>query len=711
MLSKFIHHAKYALLFAPFLLFCIPLPISSDTKTSSATLLVFGILYALFFVHFLGKRSFSFLNKLPNFSLLFIVTCICILLAIQAFYLQFLSLKLLILISLSLIFLWGLLSKTPHPAKGLFALIIGLGVISTAEALLLAIPSSYLEKSITHTNFLVPPIDRGVEIYRKNGFRGKSPCKDCPDEEIKIFTIGGSSTFGLPLYYSYYTYSSVLQRLLNEGRPNEKYEVLNAGIAGYGIVQVLDSIKTELLKHKPDIIMICSWFNDSAKNMNWYGMTGKSDIEAYKMHLFLRWLQDFPPYKLISNSRLYKLYSYYLLKIQPYVLQKSKGQKIKPRTRTNTDEFKLVLEEINELSKKHNFLPIFITEALNRTKGFHPSLKKNKYYRTIVNTAETLQIPVIDTLTPLFKNKDKWLFYDFIHPNERGHEVIADAIFDQLFAQETQTKRSLKFWKKNKVSLQQAKVKRSPIIQITKENALNDLYNVNLSLPYLSNYQAKLSARFNGEVIYETIIDKDKTRSISISLKGKKLLPLNDLSFKASVSTAGNKKFLINNTGVYSPVYIKALSGGKEHGWRSEVHIQGLNASPNQRGYNIVVIGSQSGSVLSSAHFDIFGNLDANQKLAKYIASLSNFSENNLAPIVLVSVKTDGFHNADPEILSKAFRSIGGTGYTPQAFESFMLIGVPGSTPGSAYEEHAYKLIETEIGDKNIVKASLIEIE
>ncbi|MCB0317727.1 MAG: hypothetical protein KDD56_03155 [Bdellovibrionales bacterium] len=582
-----------------------------------------------------------------------------------------------------------------------------LALISSIESLLLSIPSAKLHKSIAETHALVSEIDRGIDVYRKNGFRGKRPCKKCPKDQIRIFTIGGSSTFGLPLYYSYYTYSSVLQRLLDEGRPDEKYEVLNAGIAGYGITQVYDSIKTELKKFKPDIIMICSWFNDSSKDMNWYGMTGKSDIEAYKLQLFFRWLQKLRLFKLINNSRTYKVYSYYLLKLQPYILPKGKTRS---RPRMKPEEFADVLEMINDLSKEQNFLPILITEPLNRTRGLNNYSNRNhKYYKVIAEAANKFQIQLIDTLTPIYENRDSWLFYDFIHPNERGHQIIGNAIFEQLFAESSQTPRSLEFWKGKNINLKQASFKNEIQIQLDKRELKQTQYKFNLNFPFLNKNRASLIAMLNQNKIFEEKISSQNLPfELSVDFNGKKLLPINELTIKLNLDTNLNPQFKIGSSDYYSPVYIKAVSGGKGHGWTSQVQVAQLNTSPNQRGYNIVSIDSKTGNVLSTAFFDIFGDETSNAKLEEYFLSFKNSKIEK--PIIVVSVSTDGFHNANAEILSKSFRQIGGTGYSPQAFESFLLIGVPGLEPGKAYEEHGFQLIEKEIGDKDSVKASLIEL-
>ena len=61
---------------------------------------------------------------------------------------------------------------------------------------------------------------------------------------------------------------------------------------------------------------------------------------------------------------------------------------------------------------------------------------------------------------------------------------------------------------------------------------------------------------------------------------------------------------LIGGTGVLSPAHIVARSAGKEVGDFGHLYVNGVDVSPNQRGYNLAAIDPTTGQVLNSANFD-----------------------------------------------------------------------------------------------------------
>ncbi|MDW8268422.1 MAG: interleukin-like EMT inducer domain-containing protein [Anaerolineae bacterium] len=60
----------------------------------------------------------------------------------------------------------------------------------------------------------------------------------------------------------------------------------------------------------------------------------------------------------------------------------------------------------------------------------------------------------------------------------------------------------------------------------------------------------------------------------------------------------------IGATGVTSPVHVTVRSAGKDIGDFGHVFVNGVDYSPNRRGYNLVAIAPTDGAVLAAAHFD-----------------------------------------------------------------------------------------------------------
>ncbi|MFN2167351.1 MAG: hypothetical protein ACK2U9_13935, partial [Anaerolineae bacterium] len=72
----------------------------------------------------------------------------------------------------------------------------------------------------------------------------------------------------------------------------------------------------------------------------------------------------------------------------------------------------------------------------------------------------------------------------------------------------------------------------------------------------------------------------------------------------------------IGRTGVESPVNLVVQSAGQEVGDFGLIYVDGLNESPNERGYNIVVLNPESGEVEAKAAFDTHMDDGASQALA-----------------------------------------------------------------------------------------------
>jgi hypothetical protein len=187
------------------------------------------------------------------------------------------------------------------------------------------------------------PLDRGSLMLAKNGYRGKRPCSDCSTKPLRIITMGGSSVFGVPMYYSAKTYSAVLQRIFDQRAPVWNAEVLNGGVAGFGIWQVVEALENKVLKDKPDIVMISSWFNDSSFGPGWYGFEQLSDLEAYQEVKRLRAIETNQIFQLISGSNTYGAMRQILSGLAPTARGKSSQKK---RKRSTAEEFAFGLERV-----------------------------------------------------------------------------------------------------------------------------------------------------------------------------------------------------------------------------------------------------------------------------------------------------------------------------------------------------------------------------
>ena len=594
---------------------------------------------------------------------------------------------------------------------GLLGLALTFSCIASAELFLKRVPSGFLRKDVVETPPMAP-VDQVNIVYRKNHFRGKKPCTSCAESLIRIVTLGGSSTYGVPMHYRTRTYSSELQRLLDERRPGERYEVLNAGIAAFGIMQVVSALKEEILQFKPDIVTVNSWFNDAAPTNRWYRIPGVSDREGYIRSRSLRRLENLPILRELRNTKLYGILRYYLLSLRRSVLGREQIGKIdNARPRMTPDEFRWGLEQVIELSEEHDFLPVFLLEPLNRSRDFETTRKENNYIKKILAVAKEKDILVVNTIDAIHENKAEWLFYDFIHPNINGHQLIAEKMMESLFSINL-GERTKQFFKSRGIDLAKPKVNKVYRKQIPARDlrAANGL-KLRLRAPYLTSYEGEFYAYLDQQLL-DSFPLSDSFVDYPLSLKNARLdYPLAELTLEAHVEVSDqNKEFRVGQTDVYAPTFIRVVSGGKHFGWTVSIEVAGKRYDYDHRGYNVVVLGARSAKVLATRVFDVFGDASQSSKLANFLSKTEEYTEEGKAPIVIIAVKTDGRSQVDELELASIFRKLGGSGALPEVYQSFILIGIPGVKAGTALELKGAELLRTEVGDPEIGAASVLEV-
>jgi hypothetical protein len=138
--------------------------------------------------------------------------------------------------------------------------------------------------------------------------------------------------------------------------------------------------------------------------------------------------------------------------------------------------------------------------------------------------------------------------------------------------------------------------------------------------------------------------------------------------------------YMISRDGPQSPVNLVVRSAGSEVGDFAHIYVNGADVSPNERGYNIVVINAQTGAVETSAVFDTFESESESARLARYIAAIPQ------GKIVAVAVRDEASRSLTQEAVD-ALRSIGATEDLRERWRwSHALIGAKGAAPGSVWE-------------------------
>lgn len=97
------------------------------------------------------------------------------------------------------------------------------------------------------------------------GFRGKEWALRKNNNSVRIALLGDSHAFGYGVTFND-TVGEKLAALLNEQGP-KKFEVLNFGVVGYNSRQELAVLHSDVLKFKPDLLIVIPCSNDHKENL------------------------------------------------------------------------------------------------------------------------------------------------------------------------------------------------------------------------------------------------------------------------------------------------------------------------------------------------------------------------------------------------------------------------------------------------------------
>ena len=203
----------------------------------------------------------------------------------------------------------------------------------------------------------------------------------------------------------------------------------------------------------------------------------------------------------------------------------------------------------------------------------------------------------------------------------------------------------------------------------------------------------RISAPGPGQGL-EVVLNGQSATSLALSegwheyevLLPKRLLRdgLNELHFRFHrlfpVEGIRDGDYSVGQTSVSSRVNILVKSAGEEVGDFGHIYVDGRNVSPDERGYNVVVLDPASDAVEARGHFDTFASEEESTHLAEFITGIPD------GRIVVVAVEDEAsLHLTEEAVL--ALRTIGAREDLRDMFRwEHAIIGVKGAEPGQALE-------------------------
>lgn len=273
------------------------------------------------------------------------------------------------------------------------------------------------------TKYNLPPGQ--VHFFNKYVQLNKEGYRDVEHSIIKgnkfrIAVIGDSYTFGSGIKNSYYAYPKQLEGLLNRNSKNKNYELLNFGKPGVDTEFEIKILKNDVVKYKPDIIIIGYVLNDyrdfdamkitANPYVFWFDIFLKK--YSYLYYFAGRGISNFLELAGIKKT-------YYSTIIEAF--KSERNQEL------NGNYF----EELKEISKSNNATLVIVILPFIHQLDNYPFAEQHKIVMQLVNEKGTVAIDLLPYFKGIDENKIIVSKYDN-HPNELGHEIIAKAIYERL---------------------------------------------------------------------------------------------------------------------------------------------------------------------------------------------------------------------------------------------------------------------------------------
>lgn len=295
------------------------------------------------------------------------------------------------------------------------------------------------------------PKEPAVQVrINGKGYRGREYPETKFKEIRKIAVFGDSITFGYGVEEND-SYPAMLQKLLGN-----RCQVINRGVAGYGVDQEYLLFKRNLLMQKPDLVIVgfsggdiydstCSTRFGIPKPyftlQNGQLSMHKPPAEFSKVNdrdIFFRGkpLQSF----LFAKSHCYRLLFYQFSK-----LVKEDDVSVEEMTVIEGRQVAAaIIKSWKKICDEHGIRLLFLVIPQedwlkgSANKGQGTTLRTG--HAAAVEILEDAGLDYLDLWDPFAKNLDSGLFLqgDFVHPNKKGNQVIAESIHKRLLDEKIQ---------------------------------------------------------------------------------------------------------------------------------------------------------------------------------------------------------------------------------------------------------------------------------
>jgi len=275
----------------------------------------------------------------------------------------------------------------------------------------------------------------GIEPINSMGFRGPEFSEEKSPGLKRIITLGDSVTFGGAI-----SYPQLLAGCLDGG-----WEVINAGVPGYSVVQGWKLYENRIAKLKPDVVTIMFGWND-----HWLARGIPDSQQAVKQST-----EASRPINCLKGLRIYQLLNYII-----YHNVRSPSKSAPIAYRVPIEEYKNYMKRLTDAVKSSGarvilitapsafeagkvpvyFLELGFVQRVEGENGKDMALRLNRLHASYNDVTRTVAaekaVALVDLdaqwrtkgAAGLFRDPAK----DVVHPNEKGYRLIGETLCDTI---------------------------------------------------------------------------------------------------------------------------------------------------------------------------------------------------------------------------------------------------------------------------------------
>ncbi|MBU1201530.1 MAG: SGNH/GDSL hydrolase family protein [Nanoarchaeota archaeon] len=295
--------------------------------------------------------------------------------------------------------------------------ITGVSVKSTIPELLFEGRPNF---SYFSTDFSVFHNSQGLRDYEYSFIK--------PNNTFRILVLGDSVTYGVYVNQNN-TYVKELEYLLNMDS-RIKYEVINAGVGGYNTYQEFVWLDNIGRLYHPDMILVGYDYSDiinvsliEEKKSNKETLIFTAHVDSTPIPVII----PFP--KIINSFLIKKVYIYRYFNLGLYSIITKLNIKFSFYIYNDGIEMtRIAINKFKEYSSSNNQSLLFVNfPALTRIRDKHDLLALN-----LLEEGDVVYLDLFFVFQNFGMSNLKLSPADFIHPNQKGHQIAAEEIYKYL---------------------------------------------------------------------------------------------------------------------------------------------------------------------------------------------------------------------------------------------------------------------------------------